>query len=172
MGSVNILQLTVNGTRHTVSAPPDTPLLDVLRHDLGLAGPRFGCGMGLCGACFVLIDGQARSSCDVPVWAAEGTAVTTVEGLADGGALHPVQQAVLDEQAAQCGYCISGMIMSGVALLQRNPAPSEPEVRAALDGNLCRCGTHQRIVRAVLRAAAAAPAGTTPAGAAAGGAAE
>ena len=172
MGSVNSWRLTVNGTEHTVSAEPDTPLLDVLRHDLGLAGPRFGCGMGLCGACFVLIDGQARSSCDVPVWAAEGTAVTTVEGLADGGALHPVQQAVLDEQAAQCGYCISGMIMSGVALLQRNPAPSEPEVRAALDGNLCRCGTPQRIVRAVLRAAAAAPAGTTPAGAAAGGAAE
>lgn len=155
MGSVNSWRLTVNGTEQTVSAEPDTPLLDVLRHDLGLAGPRFGCGMGLCGACFVLIDGQARSSCDVPVWAAEGTAVTTVEGLADGGALHPVQQAVLDEQAAQCGYCISGMIMSGVALLQRNPAPSEPEVRAALDGNLCRCGTHQRIVRAMLRAAAA-----------------
>jgi len=179
MGSVNHWRLTVNGTEQTVSAEPGTPLLDVLRHDLGLAGPRFGCGMGLCGACFVLIDGQARSSCDVPVWAAEGTAVTTVEGLAmkgageaGGGGLHPVQQAVLDEQAAQCGYCISGMIMSGVALLQRNPAPSEPEVRAALDGNLCRCGTHQRIVRAVLRAAAAAPAGTTPAGAAAGGAAE
>ena len=172
MGSVNRWRLTVNGTEQTVSAEPDTPLLDVLRHDLGLAGPRFGCGMGLCGACFVLIDGRARSSCDVPVQAAEGTAVTTVEGLAGGGALHPVQQAVLDEQAAQCGYCISGMIMSGVALLQRNPAPAEPEVRAALDGNLCRCGAHQRIVRAVLRAAAAAPAGTTPAGAAAGGAAE
>jgi nicotinate dehydrogenase subunit A len=166
MGSVNSWRLTVNGTEQTVSAEPDTPLLDVLRHDLGLAGPRFGCGMGLCGACFVLIDGRARSSCDVPVWAAEGTAVTTVEGLADGGTLHPVQQAVLDEQAAQCGYCISGMIMSGVALLRRNPAPSEPEVRAALDGNLCRCGTHQRIVRAMLRAAAAAPAGTAPAGAA------
>jgi nicotinate dehydrogenase subunit A len=162
MGSVNRWRLTVNGTGQTVSAEPDTPLLDVLRSDLGLAGPRFGCGMGLCGACFVLIDGQARSSCDVPVWAAEGTAVTTVEGLADGGTLHPVQQAVLDEQAAQCGYCISGMIMSGVALLRRNPAPSEPEVRAALDGNLCRCGTHQRIVRAMLRAAAtgAAAAGT------------
>jgi len=158
MGSVNRWRLTVNGTEQTVSAEPDTPLLDVLRHDLGLAGPRFGCGMGLCGACFVLIDGRARSSCDVPVQAAEGTAVTTVEGLAGGGALHPVQQAVLDEQAAQCGYCISGMIMSGVALLQRNPAPAEPEVRAALDGNLCRCGAHQRIVRAVLRAAAA-PAG-------------
>jgi nicotinate dehydrogenase subunit A len=159
MGSVNI-RLTVNGTEQVVSSEPDTPLLDLLRHDLGLAGPRFGCGIGLCGACFVLIGGQARSSCDFPAWAAEGTEVTTVEGLADGGALHAVQQAVIDEQAAQCGYCISGMIMSAVALLRRNPAPSEAEVRTALDGNLCRCGTHQRIVRAVLRAAATAPAGT------------
>jgi nicotinate dehydrogenase subunit A len=161
MGSVNI-RLTVNGTAQVVSSEPDTPLLDVLRHDLGLAGPRFGCGIGLCGACFVIIDGQARSSCDFPAWAAEGQDVTTVEGLAGGGTLHAVQQAVIDEQAAQCGYCTSGMIMSGVALLHRKPAPTEPEVRAALDGNLCRCGTHQRIVRAVLRAAArTAPAGTT-----------
>jgi nicotinate dehydrogenase subunit A len=161
MGSVNI-RLTVNGTAQVVSSEPDTPLLDVLRHDLGLAGPRFGCGIGLCGACFVIIDGQARSSCDFPAWAAEGKDVTTVEGLADGGTLHAVQQAVIDEQAAQCGYCTSGMIMSGVALLHRNPAPTEPEVRAALDGNLCRCGTHQRIVRAVLRAAArTAAAGAT-----------
>jgi nicotinate dehydrogenase subunit A len=161
MGSVNI-RLTVNGTAQVVSSEPDTPLLDVLRHDLGLAGPRFGCGIGLCGACFVIIDGQARSSCDFPAWAAEGQDVTTVEGLAGGGTLHAVQQAVIDEQAAQCGYCTSGMIMSGVALLHRNPAPTEPEVRAALDGNLCRCGTHQRIVRAVLRAAArTAAAGAT-----------
>jgi nicotinate dehydrogenase subunit A len=161
MGSVNI-RLTVNGTAQVVSSEPDTPLLDVLRHDLGLAGPRFGCGIGLCGACFVIIDGQARSSCDFPAWAAEGQDVTTVEGLAGGGTLHAVQQAVIDEQAAQCGYCTSGMIMSGVALLHRNPVPTEPEVRAALDGNLCRCGTHQRIVRAVLRAAArTAAAGAT-----------
>ncbi|HTT55048.1 MAG TPA: (2Fe-2S)-binding protein [Streptosporangiaceae bacterium] len=159
MGSVNTLRLTVNGTRHTVSSEPGTPLLDVLRHDLGLAGPRFGCGTGRCGACFVLIDGQARSSCDFPAWAAEGADVTTVEGLADGGTLHPVQQAMLDEQAAQCGYCTSGMIMSAVALLRRDPAPAEAGVRAALDGNLCRCGTHQRIVRAVLRAAEAGPPG-------------
>lgn len=163
MGSVNI-QLTVNGAGQTVSCEPDTPLLDVLRHDLGLSGPRFGCGIGLCGACFVLIDGQARSSCDFPAWAAEGKDVTTVEGLAAGGTLHVVQQAVIDEQAAQCGYCTSGMIMSAVALLRRNPDPTEAEVRTALDGNLCRCGTHQRIVRAVLRAATAA--GTAPAGAA------
>jgi len=153
MGSVNI-QLTVNGTGQTVSCEPDTPLLDVLRQDLGLSGPRFGCGIGLCGACFVLIDGQARSSCDFPAWAAEGKDLTTVEGLAEGGTLHVVQQAVIDEQAAQCGYCTSGMIMSAVALLRRNPAPSEPEVRAALDGNLCRCGTHTRVLRAVQRAAA------------------
>jgi len=169
MGSVNIFQVTVNGAQQNISSEPDTPLLDVLRHDLGLAGPRFGCGIGLCGACFVIIDGQARSSCDFPAWAAEGTEVTTVEGLAmkgageaGGGELHAVQQAVIDEQAAQCGYCTSGMIMSGVALLRRNPAPTEREVRTALDGNLCRCGTHQRIVRAVLRAAAR----TAPAGAA------
>ena len=161
MGSVNI-QFTVNGSAQVVSSEPDTPLLDVLRHDLGLAGPRFGCGIGLCGACFVIIDGQARSSCDFPAWAAEGKDVTTVEGLADGGGLHTVQQAVIDEQAAQCGYCTSGMIMTGVALLRRNPAPTEREVRTALDGTLCRCGTHQRIVRAVLRAAArTAPAGAT-----------
>jgi len=153
MGSVNI-QLTVNGAIERVSCEPDTPLLDVLRTDLGLSGPRFGCGIGLCGACFVLLDGQARSSCDFPAWAAEGQDVTTVEGLLDGGRLHAVQQAVIDEQAAQCGYCTEGMIMTGVALLRRNPDPAEAEVRAALDGNLCRCGTHQRIVRAVLRAAA------------------
>ena len=165
MGSVNIFQLTVNGARHNVSSEPDTPLLDVLRHDLGLAGPRFGCGVGLCGACFVIIDGQARSSCDFPAWAAEGKDVTTVEGLAmkgageaGGGALHAVQRAVIDEQAAQCGYCTSGMIMSAVALLRGNPDPTEAEVRAALDGNLCRCGAHQRIVRAVLRAATGAQA--------------
>jgi nicotinate dehydrogenase subunit A len=148
------IRLTVNGAERAVSCDPDAPLLDVLRHDLGLSGPRFGCGMGLCGACFVLIDGQARSSCDLPVWAAEGKDVTTVEGLPGGGRLHAVQQAVLDEQAAQCGYCTSGMIMSAVALLGANGAPTEAEVRAALDGNLCRCGSHQRIIRAVRRAAA------------------
>lgn len=158
MGSVNI-HVTVNGAGQTVSCEPDTPLLDVLRHDLGLSGPRFGCGIGLCGACFVLIDGQARSSCDFPAWAAEGKDVTTIEGLAGGGTLHVVQQAVIDEQAAQCGYCTAGMIMSAVALLRGNPDPTEAEVRTALDGNLCRCGTHQRIVRAVLRAAATTPAG-------------
>jgi nicotinate dehydrogenase subunit A len=153
MGTVNI-RATVNGTERVIHCEPDAPLLDVLRQDLGLAGPRFGCGVGLCGACFVLIGGRARSSCDFPAWAAEGQDITTVEGLADGGTLHPVQQAVVDEQAAQCGYCTSGMIISAVALLRDNPAPTEADVRSALDGNLCRCGSHQRILKAVLRASA------------------
>jgi len=153
MATVNI-RATVNGTQRVIQCEPDAPLLDVLRAELGLSGPRFGCGVGLCGACFVLIGGRARSSCDFPAWAAEGQDITTVEGLLDDGTLHPVQQAVVDEQAAQCGYCISGMIMSAVALLRGNPVPAEGEVRSALDGNLCRCGSHQRIIRAVLRAAA------------------
>lgn len=157
MGIVNI-RATVNGTERVIQCEPDAPLLDVLRQDLGLAGPRFGCGVGLCGACFVLIGGRARSSCDFPAWAAEGQDITTVEGLADGGTMHPVQQAVVDEQAAQCGYCTSGMIISAVALLRGNPAPTEADVRSALDGNLCRCGSHQRILRAVLRASAQAKA--------------
>jgi nicotinate dehydrogenase subunit A len=156
MATVKI-RTTINGTGRTIECEPDTPLLDVLRTDLGLAGPRFGCGVGLCGACFVLIGGRARSSCDFPAWAAEGQDITTVEGLLHGGALHPVQQAVVDEQAAQCGYCTSGMIVSAVALLRDNPAPTEAEVRSALDGNLCRCGSHQRIIRAVLRAASRRP---------------
>lgn len=147
------VRLTVNGTAQTAACEPGTPLLDVLRSGLGLAGPRFGCGAGLCGACFVLIDGRPRSSCDLPAPAAAGTEITTVEGLASEGRLHPVQQAFLDEQAAQCGYCTSGMIISAVALLRANPSPSEQEIREALDGNLCRCGSHGRIIRAVLRAA-------------------
>jgi len=147
------VRLTVNGAAQAVICAPGDPLLDVLRSGLGQAGPRFGCGAGLCGACFVLIDGRPRSSCDLPVSAAAGSEITTVEGLADQGKLHPVQQAFLEEQAAQCGYCTSGMIISAVALLRANPSPSEQEVREALDGNLCRCGSHGRIIRAVLRAA-------------------
>jgi CO/xanthine dehydrogenase Mo-binding subunit/aerobic-type carbon monoxide dehydrogenase small subunit (CoxS/CutS family) len=145
-------RLTVNGAERSVTCEPDTPLLDVLRHDLGLAGPRFGCGMGLCGACFVLIGGRARSSCDLPASEVDGP-VITVEGLPAGDRLHPVQRAFIDEQAAQCGYCTSGMVMSAVGLLGERSAPTEQEVRAALDGNLCRCGAHGRIVRAVLKAA-------------------
>jgi nicotinate dehydrogenase subunit A len=148
------LHVTVNGESRTLCCDPGTPLLDVLRHDLGLAGPRFGCGQGLCGACFVIADGRARPSCDLPAWAAEGMRVTTVEGLLDGGTLSAVQQAFLDEQAAQCGYCTSGMIVTASALLDANHAPTEQEVLAALEGNLCRCGTQRRIVTAVLKAAA------------------
>ncbi len=150
------LHVTVNGESRTLSCEPDAPLLDVLRHELGLSGPRFGCGLGLCGACFVLIDGEPRSSCDLPAWAAEGRRVTTVEGLLDGDTLDPVQQAFLDEQAAQCGYCTSGMVVSAVALLRGNPSPTEQQVRAALDGNLCRCGAHRRVIGAVLQAASGA----------------
>jgi nicotinate dehydrogenase subunit A len=153
------VRLVVNGVSHEVNCAPDTPLLDLLRYDLGLAGPRFGCGAGLCGACFVLVAGRARSSCDLPVQAAEGAEITTVEGLATGDGLHPVQQAFLDRQAAQCGYCTSGMIISAAGLLAEDPSPSEARVRQALDGNLCRCGSHQRIIAAVLDAAVPGPGG-------------
>jgi nicotinate dehydrogenase subunit B len=145
-------RITVNGAERSVTCEPDTPLLDVLRHDLSLAGPRFGCGMGLCGACMVLIGGRARASCDLPVSAVRGP-VITVEGLPAGGQLHPVQRAFIDEQAAQCGYCTSGMVVAAVGLLRDCPAPTQREAREALDGNLCRCGAHGRIIRAVLKAA-------------------
>ncbi|HEV7656415.1 MAG TPA: (2Fe-2S)-binding protein [Mycobacteriales bacterium] len=144
--------LTVNGERREVEADPDTPLLYVLRNDLGLMGARFGCGLGICGACFVHVDGAVVASCDTPLWSVEGRTVVTVEGLAPGDALHPVQQAVLDEQAAQCAYCVTGVIMSGAALLARTPKPDEAAVVGALERNLCRCGAHGRMVRAVLRA--------------------
>jgi nicotinate dehydrogenase subunit A len=149
--------LTVNGRPVEVQADDDTTLLHVLRHDLGLAGPRFGCGVGLCGACFVLLDGNAAPACDTPMWAAAGKDVVTVEGLADGAVLHPVQQAFLDEQAAQCGFCVSGILVSAAALLAGNPQPDEPAVVAALDRNLCRCGAQRRMVAAVLRAADGRP---------------
>jgi nicotinate dehydrogenase subunit A len=143
------MMLEVNGVQHSVEAAPDTPLLYVLRNDLGLVGTRFGCGSGQCGACFVLIDGRAMASCDLPVSFAEGKKVTTVEGLE---AEHPVQKALVAEQAAQCGYCMSGIVMSAVALLETNKNPTEAELRAALDKNLCRCGSHNRVVRAILNA--------------------
>ena len=144
--------LEINGVRKEVGAAPDTPLLYVLRNDLGLAGTRFGCGGGQCGACFVLLDGRPMASCDMPASFAVGKKVVTVEGLG-GGTLHPVQKALIAEQAAQCGYCMSGISVSAAALLSRNPAPTEREVREALDKNLCRCGSHNRVVKAVLRAA-------------------
>jgi nicotinate dehydrogenase subunit A len=146
-------ELEVNGQRRSVAAAPDTPLLYVLRNDLGLVGSRFGCGTGQCGACFVIVEGKALPSCDTPLWSVAGKSVTTVEGLAKGGELHPVQKALLAEQAAQCGYCISGIAIAAVALLSINENPNENEVRVALDRNLCRCGAHNRVVRAVLRAA-------------------
>jgi nicotinate dehydrogenase subunit A len=147
------LRLSVNGTDHEVSAAEDTPLLYVLRNQLGLKAARFGCGTGQCGACRVLIDGQSVASCDTPLWAALGKRITTVEGLGDAARPHPLQSALIAEQAGQCGYCLPGILISAAALLERNPMPSESEVRVALDQNLCRCGSHNRIVRAVLRAA-------------------
>lgn len=145
--------LHVNGSENEVSAAGDTPLLYVLRNDLGLKAAHFGCGTGECGACRVLIDGQAVASCDTPLWAAAGKAITTVEGLGDATHPHPLQSALIAEQAGQCAYCLPGILISAAALLGRQPEPSESEVRAALDQNLCRCGSHNRIVRAVLRAA-------------------
>ena len=145
--------LRVNGVERVVESERGAPLLDILRNDLGLKGTRFGCGDDQCGACNVLIDGHAVASCTTPVWAADGKSVTTVEGLGSAAAPHRLQQAFIEEQAAQCGYCTSGMLISAAALLARVPQPVETEVRSALDRNLCRCGAHNRIVRAVLRAA-------------------
>jgi nicotinate dehydrogenase subunit A len=147
------ITLNVNSESRSVSAEPETPLLYVLRNDLQLKGARFGCGTGHCGACMVIIDGKAVQSCDLPVSAAVGKAITTLEGLAANGTLHPLQQAFLDEQAAQCGYCVSGILISAKALLDANPHADDAAIRAALNGNLCRCGTHHRILRAVRRVA-------------------
>jgi nicotinate dehydrogenase subunit A len=150
-----MITLSVNGTSQTLDVEPDTPLLYVLRDDLALHGPKFGCGLNQCGACTVLMDGVAVRSCSTPVARAAGKKVVTLEGLGTAARPHPIQQAFIDEQAAQCGYCINGMIMTSKALLDRTPNPSERDIRRALAGNLCRCGTHQRIIRAVKRAAAA-----------------
>ena len=145
------LTITVNGTPHAVAADAETPLLYVLRNDLKLKGTRFGCGTGLCGACMVIIDGKAVQSCDVSVSAVAGKSVTTIEALGNIENPHPLQQAFIAEQAAQCGYCASGIIMSAKALLDANPRPGDTEIRKALAGNLCRCGTHHRILRAIRR---------------------
>src|SRR5437870_9683297 len=146
--------LRVNGaTRRVSSVAPDTPLLYVLRNDLELNGPKFGCGLGQCGACTVLIDGKSVRSCSVPVSAAAKGAITTLEGLGTMARLHPLQRAFIEEQACQCGYCSNGMVMSAKALLERNPAPTASQIRRALNGHLCRCASHNRIVRAVQRAA-------------------
>jgi nicotinate dehydrogenase subunit A len=145
--------LMINGVERSVSADPARPLLSVLRAELGLTGTRFGCGANACGACNVIIDGAAVASCDTPLWAAAGKHITTIEGLGTPEHPHPLQLAFLHEQAMQCGYCVAGILMSAAALLARSPKPTEAEVRAALDRNLCRCGAHNRMVRAVLRAA-------------------
>ena len=147
------LVINVNGKPHPVQAAPDTPLLYVLRNELGLHGPQFGCGLEQCGACMVLYGAEAKQSCKLLVGDVGQTPVTTLEGLAEDGQLHPVQQAFIEEEAAQCGYCTNGMIISATAFLLQHPEPSERAIRAALDGNLCRCGSHLRILRAVRRAA-------------------
>jgi nicotinate dehydrogenase subunit A len=150
-----MISLTVNGQNHNVEADPDTPLLYVLRNDLVLNGAKFGCGLGQCGACTVMLDGVAVFSCLTPIALLAGRAITTIEGLGSAAAPNPVQQAFIDEQAAQCGYCIAGMVMRAQALLARDHAPSDEKIRDALLPNLCRCGTHMRILRAVRRAAKA-----------------
>ena len=147
------VSLTVNGATRSVPAEPDTPLLYVLRNDFELNGAKFGCGLSQCGACTVLVNGQAVRSCVTPIDSLVGAQITTLEGLGTLEKPHALQRAFIAEQAVQCGYCINGMIMSAKALLDRNPKPSEADVREALAANLCRCGTHNRIVRAVLRAA-------------------
>ena len=147
------ITLKVNGVPHTVHAEADTPLLYILRNDLKLKGAKYGCGVGQCGACMVLVNGHNVMSCDTPLWAAAGKSVTTIEGLGNIDTPNALQRAFITEQAAQCGYCISGVIMTAAALLARNPAPTEADIKQALARNLCRCGTHTRIIKAVQRAA-------------------
>jgi nicotinate dehydrogenase subunit A len=149
------MDLLLNGVRMRVDADPERPLLWVLRNDLDLTGAKYGCGEGQCGACTVLIDGVAHRSCLTPVGSLTGKEITTVEGLADGDRLHPLQQAFIDCDAMQCGYCTPGMIMQSASLLRREPSPSEAEIRGELEGNVCRCGTQNRILRAVRQAAKA-----------------
>jgi aerobic-type carbon monoxide dehydrogenase small subunit (CoxS/CutS family) len=145
--------LEINGKTYSVEYPPDTPLLYVLRDELALTGTKYGCGEGMCGACTVLVGGTARRSCQIPVSVAAGKPITTIEGLEKNGALHPVQQAFLDAGAFQCAYCTSGMILSSVSLLRGTPNPSDEQILQAMQGNICRCGTHPRIVEAIHRAA-------------------
>jgi nicotinate dehydrogenase subunit A len=153
MATTTRIPITVNGTGHGFELDGDTRLLDVLRDELKLKGTRFGCGENQCGACLVLVDGFAVASCDTPLWALAGKQVTTVEGLGSRAAPHRLQRAFIAEQAGQCGYCSSGMLIAAAALLERCPLPTDAQIREGLDRNLCRCGSHNRIVRAVLRAA-------------------
>jgi nicotinate dehydrogenase subunit A len=151
--SAQSISFTLNGRAVSVTAPETTPLLDVLRNQLDLKGTRFGCGAEQCGCCMVLIDGSPEKSCGKPLWTVAHRTVVTIEGLGTRDCPHPLQQAFLDEQAGQCGYCLAGILISAKALLDRNPSPSRREVAEALDGNICRCGSHNRIMRAVLKAA-------------------
>src|SRR6478736_9702064 len=148
------VRFRLNGAETDIDADPDRSLLDILRGQLGITGAHFGCGAGECGACNVIIGNRAVTSCDTPLWSVADKDVTTVEGLGSPERPHPLQRAFIAEQALQCGYCVSGILISAAALLKRNPDPSNSEIRAALDRNLCRCGSHNRMVRAVLRAAA------------------
>ena len=147
-----MIGLTVNGEAVDLALPEDHMLLDALRNTLGLTGSRFGCGAGSCGACMVLVDGVAQASCTLPLWAVAGKTVVTVEGLGTPEQPHPLQTAFLDQRAGQCGYCLAGILVAAAGLLRRTPKPSEAAVREALDRNLCRCGAHNRIVRAILQA--------------------
>ena len=151
-----MVRLTVNGQPREVIADPETPLLYVLRNDLGLTGTKFGCGLGQCGACTVIVGGQAVRSCVLPVQAVAGQAVTTIEGLGSPDRPHPLQATFIEEQAAQCGYCTPGIVMTAKAFLDQTPRPTEAQVKQALAGVLCRCGTHDRVIRAVMRAASTA----------------
>jgi nicotinate dehydrogenase subunit A len=147
------VRFRLNGAPTEVDADPDRPLLDILRGRLGVTGPHFGCGAGECGACYVIVGDRAITSCDAPLWSVADKDVTTLEGLGSAEKPHPLQRAFIAEQAMQCGYCVAGILMSAAALLKQNPKPTETDVRTALDRNLCRCGSQNRIVRAVLRAA-------------------
>ena len=151
------ISIDVNGSKYTVDADGETPLLYILRNDLKLKGARFGCGLGACGACTVVIDGKAVQSCDISLAAVAGKRITTIEGIGSLEKMHALQSAFVAEQAAQCGYCTSGIIMTAYALLARNAHPDEAEISAALDGNICRCGTHARILRAIKKASEALP---------------
>jgi nicotinate dehydrogenase subunit A len=146
------IAFNVNGARRAVTGDADTPLIYILRNDLKLKGTRFGCGQGVCGCCTVLLDGRSVQSCNTPVSAVEGRTVTTIEGLGSGSALHPLQEAFIEEQAGQCGYCLTGIIMGAAALLDRHPSPTDAQVRSELDIHLCRCGSYDRILRAIHRA--------------------
>jgi nicotinate dehydrogenase subunit A len=155
LSELRTVKLRINGQVTQVEADDKTPLVYVLREELGLKGTRLGCGQSQCGACHVMLDGVSVPACDTPLWAAENKALVTIEGLGQANALHALQQAFIDEQAAQCGYCVSGILVSAAALLAKCPQPSEAQIREALDPHLCRCGAHNRMVRAVLKAAAA-----------------